>query len=137
MKAQSNSSLENSFKHETLICKRCGQSFECKVGDISRCQCTAVEISKKTVEFLETTMWGCLCVSCLKEIDSLVQSLKDESFPTPSEMREGFHFYIENGLYVFTEGYHSLRGYCCESGCRHCPFGFKKSSKPDDTNDKR
>ncbi|MEQ8924932.1 MAG: DUF5522 domain-containing protein [Fulvivirga sp.] len=35
-------------------------------------------------------------------------------------------YYIENGLYVFTEEYHLQRGYCCKSGCRHCPYGFKK-----------
>ena len=126
MKTQPNNSSENSFKHETLICKRCRQAFECKVGDISRCQCTAVAIGKKTIEFLETTSWGCLCENCLKEIDSLMQSLEHETFPKPSDMREGFHFYIENGLYVFTERYHMLRGDCCESGCRHCPYGFKK-----------
>jgi hypothetical protein len=35
-------------------------------------------------------------------------------------------FYWENGLLVFTEVYHIQRGYCCNSGCRHCPYGFKK-----------
>ncbi|HEX8845421.1 MAG TPA: DUF5522 domain-containing protein [Pyrinomonadaceae bacterium] len=34
----------------------------------------------------------------------------------------GEDFYIENGLYVFTAGYLRRRGYCCESGCRHCPY---------------
>ncbi|HMJ71665.1 MAG TPA: DUF5522 domain-containing protein [Cyclobacteriaceae bacterium] len=37
-------------------------------------------------------------------------------------------FYIENGLMVFTREYHLKRGYCCESGCRHCPYGFQKES---------
>ncbi|MBV8672893.1 MAG: hypothetical protein JOZ33_05620 [Acidobacteriaceae bacterium] len=23
---------------------------------------------------------------------------------------------------VFTEAYHRKRGYCCNSGCRHCPW---------------
>lgn len=31
-------------------------------------------------------------------------------------------FYMENGLTVFTAAYHLKRGYCCNSGCRHCPF---------------
>ena len=25
---------------------------------------------------------------------------------------------------MFTKAYHLRRGYCCESGCRHCPYGF-------------
>lgn len=31
-------------------------------------------------------------------------------------------YYMENGLVVFTEAYHLKRGYCCNSGCRHCPY---------------
>jgi uncharacterized protein (TIGR00290 family) len=38
-------------------------------------------------------------------------------------------YYDENGLIVFTEAYHLKRGYCCESGCRHCPYGFTKSAR--------
>ncbi|KAA6456941.1 hypothetical protein DYQ86_24175 [Acidobacteria bacterium AB60] len=31
-------------------------------------------------------------------------------------------YYIEDGLIVFTAAYHLKRGYCCGSGCRHCPY---------------
>jgi hypothetical protein len=31
-------------------------------------------------------------------------------------------FYYENGLLVFTAAYHLKRGFCCNSGCRHCPY---------------
>jgi hypothetical protein len=42
-------------------------------------------------------------------------------------MKEGTDYYInEKGLYVFTESYLKRRGYCCKTGCLHCPFGFKK-----------
>jgi len=37
---------------------------------------------------------------------------------------EDVDYYIENGLYVFTQSYLLKRGYCCQSGCRHCPYGF-------------
>jgi len=47
----------------------------------------------------------------------------------PGKKEEKPLFYIENGLYVFTEEYHLKRGYCCESGCRHCPYGYKKKQK--------
>jgi hypothetical protein len=40
---------------------------------------------------------------------------------------QNVHYYFnENGLMVFTELYHKTRGYCCKSGCKHCPFGYKK-----------
>ena len=38
------------------------------------------------------------------------------------QITEGVDFYIENGLYVFTEKFLKERGYCCGNGCRHCPF---------------
>ncbi len=44
--------------------------------------------------------------------------------PMP-DLIEGDDYYLENGLMVFTEGFLRRRGYCCESGCRHCPWGFK------------
>ena len=31
-------------------------------------------------------------------------------------------YYLENGKVVFTPKYHIERGYCCGSGCRHCPY---------------
>lgn len=39
-----------------------------------------------------------------------------------TELQEGLDYYLENGLYVFTERYHLRRGYCCGSRCRHCPY---------------
>lgn len=31
-------------------------------------------------------------------------------------------FYLEGGFVIFTEAYLTKRGYCCGSGCRHCPY---------------
>jgi hypothetical protein len=42
---------------------------------------------------------------------------------------EGEDFYITpEGYKCFTEKYHLKRGYCCKSGCRHCPYGFDKKT---------
>lgn len=35
---------------------------------------------------------------------------------------EGKDYYFENGLMVLTARFLLNRGYCCNSGCRHCPF---------------
>jgi iron complex transport system substrate-binding protein len=35
---------------------------------------------------------------------------------------ENKDYYLENGAWVFTESYLRRRGYCCGSGCRHCPY---------------
>jgi hypothetical protein len=31
-------------------------------------------------------------------------------------------FYYEGPYLVFTAAYHLKRGFCCNSGCRHCPY---------------
>jgi hypothetical protein len=40
----------------------------------------------------------------------------------PNLLIENEDYYIENGFYVFTASYLKKRGYCCNSGCRHCPY---------------
>jgi hypothetical protein len=45
----------------------------------------------------------------------------EELRPQPAELTPE-DFYMENGLLVFTASYHLKRGYCCNSGCRHCPY---------------
>lgn len=44
------------------------------------------------------------------------------------ELIEGIDYYVDGGLFVFTAQYLLERGYCCTSGCRHCPYGFERES---------
>lgn len=44
---------------------------------------------------------------------------------------EGEDFYYEGPYMVFTAKYLRERGYCCESGCRHCPYGYRKDQRSD------
>ena len=40
-----------------------------------------------------------------------------------SKLVEGEDYYFdERGMYVFTAAFHQKRGYCCGSGCKHCPY---------------
>lgn len=58
--------------------------------------------------------------------------LPEEDIPFKKDLVENEDFYFtEQGYKVFTEKYHLKRGYCCQNGCRHCPYGFndKKSKK--------
>ena len=38
------------------------------------------------------------------------------------------YYYNEQGYKVFTEKFHLKRGYCCKSGCKHCPYGYDKKT---------
>jgi hypothetical protein len=35
---------------------------------------------------------------------------------------EGEDYYLENGMMVFTATYLLRGGYCCDNGCRECPY---------------
>ena len=43
-------------------------------------------------------------------------------------IEEGDYYLTPEGYRCFTEQYHLKRGYCCESGCRHCPYGYNKKT---------
>ncbi len=51
--------------------------------------------------------------------------MKDK--PAATSLVEGEDFYVEGATLVFTARYHLRRGYCCESGCRHCPYCVEQS----------
>lgn len=43
-------------------------------------------------------------------------------------IEEGDYYLTPEGYRCFTEQYHLKRGYCCQSGCRHCPYGYNKKT---------
>lgn len=43
---------------------------------------------------------------------------------------EDDYYFLPDGRLVFSESYHLKRGYCCGSGCRHCPFDFVNVPEP-------
>jgi hypothetical protein len=46
----------------------------------------------------------------------------EASLADDAELQEGLDYYLEDGLLVFTAAFLLRRGYCCDSGCRHCPY---------------
>lgn len=111
------------------ICQRCQTSFDCRMNDITNCQCNSIVISEAGNDFLKKTKYDCLCKNCLSDINQLTEMAKNQVFPMHSgDLEEGLHFYMENGFFVFTEFFHLLRGNCCGSSCRHCAYGIRNNS---------
>ena len=53
-----------------------------------------------------------------------------------TKLQEGIDFYMNSeGLMVFTKHYHLKRGYCCKSGCEHCPYGALDPNTPQELKD--
>jgi hypothetical protein len=47
------------------------------------------------------------------------------------ELIEGEDYYVnEEGLLVFTAKFLLHRGYCCGSGCKHCPYNYEAVPQP-------
>lgn len=55
-------------KHENKTCPRCGQVFECKVGDILKCQCFGIELTDEEQKFISKEYNECLCRNCLFQL---------------------------------------------------------------------
>jgi hypothetical protein len=49
-------------------------------------------------------------------------------FSKKNNLNEKDYYLSPEGYIIFTEQYHLKRGYCCKSGCKHCPFGYDKKT---------
>lgn len=57
-------------------------------------------------------------------MSSDIEEKNSSNIPTEPDF-----YYNREGLMVFTRSYHLRRGYCCKSGCLHCPYGFQQQEK--------
>jgi hypothetical protein len=55
-------------KHEEKSCPRCGVKFECKVGDITNCQCYGIQLNVEEEAFVASQYNECLCRNCLLQL---------------------------------------------------------------------
>lgn len=116
-------------------CSSCGARFDCGAGEsASRCWCRDLP----TIMPLDFSQ-DCRCPPCLEtEIQARIAAFV--ATVTPAQARagvglrwasddplvEGIDYSVEgDGRLVFTAWYLLKRGTCCESGCRHCPYGWQ------------
>lgn len=57
----------------------------------------------------------------------MMEEKEQENSTKPYDPNDDY-YYSPEGYIVFTEKYHLKRGYCCQSGCKHCPYGFDKKT---------
>lgn len=67
-------------KHEEKYCPRCGRPFACKPGDITHCQCYAIQLSGEERAFIEERFQDCLCQNCLQELKQHYIFFKEKYF---------------------------------------------------------
>ena|ERR1700687_1068225 len=116
---------------EVKSCSHCGETFSCgALSDEEKCWCEQLP----RISLNANDASDCFCPRCLREViwnpdrtnDSLsvapTYATKAAVNPAPT-LVAGEDYYWEGDAIVFTVRYHLRRGYCCESGCRHCPYG--------------
>jgi len=98
---------ESGMPEVSKNCSNCGAAFSCG-ANTEGCWC------EKFPPLTPVEGSDCLCPDCLAAATAP---------PAQEALVEGGDYYVEGAAVVFTAAYHLRRGYCCGSGCRHCPYG--------------
>jgi hypothetical protein len=102
-------------------CPLCGEANECQLcshaAHKGQCWCASVEIPAELIARVPEHLRNRACI-CQKCVTGFHRGKNPEARPKilPGD------FYFDAGMIVFTAAYHQRRGWCCGTGCRHCPF---------------
>ena len=111
-------------------CPLCGLPNDCQLcmtgGDRAFCWCFREVFPRELIAQIPLGAQGkaYLCRNCVTHFQRTKGAGRTTAGPAPGE------FYMDGGLMVFTAAFHLRRGYCCNSGCRHCPYP-KTQSHPE------
>lgn len=105
-------------------CSMCGESFGCGINNNNAESCWCNDLSR--VEIVDGL--DCCCPKCLARIVQEQQRTTWDIGNLALHLTEGTDYYREGNAIVFTSLYHLRRGYCCDSGCRHCPYEENKAT---------
>ncbi|HEX3798564.1 MAG TPA: cysteine-rich CWC family protein [Verrucomicrobiae bacterium] len=103
-------------------CPLCGQPNDCQLCTAASykgpCWCAKMKFPEELLAKVppELRNRACICLACVMQFNRERKNGSASQKVLPGD------FYFENGLMVFTAAYHLRRGFCCESGCRHCPY---------------
>jgi len=86
------------------ICQNCKTKFFCTGND--KCWCFGYSPPLSTTDVNSNN--DCYCEKCLTE--------------AISQKNQGDYYLNDKGFMVFTAAYLKKRGYCCQNGCKHCPY---------------
>ena len=110
------------MQRDSCVCPLCGNANSCQFCGVDAhkgpCWCANISIPEVLLARipLEQRNRACICQDCVtrfwqEHADTHAQSIGSDDF-----------YFDQNDLMVFTAAYHLRRGYCCGSGCRHCPY---------------
>jgi Cysteine-rich CWC len=65
-------------KHENKTCPRCHTLFECKSGDIAKCQCYEIKLNDAERDYMARQYPDCLCAGCMKKLSAAYNQVQKE-----------------------------------------------------------
>lgn len=115
-------------------CPLCGRPNDCQLCTSAAykgpCWCERLSFPEELLARIpaEARNRACVCRDCVLA----AWRTRPQPRPGPGDC------YVDaaTGFVVFTEQFHRRRGYCCGSGCRHCPWAEKEEGgmKNDEVN---
>lgn len=105
------------------LCRRVNDCQLCSVAAYKGpCWCAQMEIPDALLAEVPADLQNqtCICRDCI------VQFQRKHFGDTSRKVLSGDFYFDAGGLMIFTAAYHLRRGYCCGSGCRHCPYTGKE-----------
>lgn len=60
-----------SNKYEIKRCPRCNKEFQCKSGNITQCQCFAIQLNSEELRLIKEIYDDCLCAECMIKMKQL------------------------------------------------------------------
>ncbi len=103
-------------------CPLCSRPNDCQLCTVAAykgpCWCAKVKIPDELIAQVPADLRNkaCICRTCVMKF----HRSKAVGIAAPKILPGDFYF--DGGMMVFTAAYHLRRGYCCGSGCRHCPY---------------
>ena len=103
-------------------CPLCGGDNRCQLCSPAAykgaCWCARVEVPAELLEQVpeEQRNRACICPDCVEKFH------QRRAVQPPHSASSGDFYFDPDGRLVFTAAYHLRRGYCCGTGCRHCPY---------------
>jgi hypothetical protein len=79
-------------KHELKYCERCSAEFVCNAGDVLDCQCSSIQISEQTQQFLLEKNYDCLCINCLVQLNNKINNTTALTLFRPSYTKNNVLF---------------------------------------------
>jgi hypothetical protein len=65
-------------KHESKTCPRCSTLFECRLGDITKCQCYGIKLTDAERDYMGRQFSDCLCTVCMTELRTAYNQVQQE-----------------------------------------------------------